>query len=237
MELIEEKLLKNKIFKITETQFLVENQFLNDAHELSSNKSKRDLWRNLKSKYEPTFLGNDVTNNVGASQNVIDAFLEQPIVFTYQQAKTAKIANVSHITIVENNNVFSSLKENFPDKAFIQGAGNPNSAVQALIERCDTLNIPMTYIGDIDFNGLKIAQTVQRIVKNSNVLKLYESSTIRSQWFAQSKTAPKPSRISSSNEKFTFEYPSLQTTYDYMQIINQMVEQEDLLYWYFDNLF
>lgn len=237
MELIEEKLLKNKIFKITETQFLVESGFLNDAHELSRNKKKRDLWRSLKSKYHPTFLGNDITNNVGASQNVIDAFLEQPIVFTYQQAKTAQIANVSHITIVENNNVFSSLKENFPDKAFIQGAGNPNSAVQALIQRCDTLNIPMTYIGDIDFNGLKIAQTVQRIVKNSNILKFYESPIIRTQWFSESKPAPTFSRISSKNNQFQFDYQSLQETYNYMQIINQIVEQEDLLYWYFDNLF
>mgnify|MGYP002712189259 FL=1 len=79
-------------------------------------------------------------------------------------------SNINDVQLHENAGVFDMLTDKYPDQSFICTSGVMNSAVTILIDKLMQKNINMTYSGDMDINGLLIANRLLSIYPNIPLL-------------------------------------------------------------------
>lgn len=113
--------------------------------------------------------------------------------------------NITSIQLHENAGVFDMLTDKYPDQSFVCTSGVMNSAVLILIERLKQQHIPLTYSGDMDINGLFIANRLNSI--HPSIIFPYMTVDLF-------KTHAVPAQIKSANKAELIKHPELKAIAD-----------------------
>lgn len=101
------------------------------------------------------------------SANVFDTDMPQPVTVNPWQV-TGMLdfpLNTDQAVILENNGVFIWLHQRHPDWPLINQSGNAlNETYKTLLRRLVQRGVRITYLGDLDSEGLRIADRVQGVL-------------------------------------------------------------------------
>lgn len=114
---------------------------------------------------------NELSSNlIGTSivtANLIETNLPQPITLNPWQMRSPELfkINSKKVIIIENNGVFIWLYKLHPDWPLINQSGNDfNKTYNDFLRMLTSKNIEMTYLGDLDSEGMRIADHLSSIL-------------------------------------------------------------------------
>lgn len=113
--------------------------------------------------------------------------------------------DITSIQLHENAGVFDMLTDKYPDQSFICTSGVMNSAVLILIKRLKQQHISLIYSGDMDINGLLIANRLNSI---------HPSITFPYMTTDLFKEHAVPAQIKSANKAELIKHPELKAIAD-----------------------
>ena len=111
------------------------------------------------------------------SANLFKSNLPQPL--TLNPWQTDELESISLMSkravIIENNGVFILLHKKHPDWPLINQSGNDfNPSYNKVLKYLSAQNIKMTYLGDLDSEGIRIADHLSGILDSSTSNELFE---------------------------------------------------------------
>lgn len=202
------------------------------AHTLNDSKENPPIYRYYQWIMKHMFADkpiNELTSKlVGmsfVSANIFETNLPQPITLNPWQIE--RMTDVSLMTdkaiIVENNGVFIWLYSRHPDWPLINQSGNDfNEAYNTLLSRLADSNLQMTYLGDLDSDGIRIADHLSTIL-NQNLFEIQTSKRVFDWLIRFGKTdINRTKMLNVKNETMQEEMESIHT-------LHKFVEQEQLI--------
>lgn len=106
--------------------------------------------------------------------NIIQTNLPQPVTLNSQQTQSdfnhLIESDLATVYIIENANVFLELMLALPDISFICGNGNnSNQALIQLLQILENRLISLHYLGDLDTDGIQIAETLFQKLNKTDI--------------------------------------------------------------------
>ncbi|MCH5464802.1 DUF2399 domain-containing protein [Levilactobacillus tujiorum] len=161
--------------------------------------------------------------------NIFQTDLPQPLTLNPWQISALRDYPLAtqRAVIVENNGVFIWLAKLHPDWPLINQGGNDfNDAYVALIQSLEARHVQFTYLGDLDSQGIKIADNLFRKLKRTTIQRFtaLQSPTNVSKWLSTlGKVNPKRTQF------LTIHNPVLREELDSIHLFGVFVEQEQLI--------
>jgi len=202
------------------------------AHTLNDSKENPPIYRYyqwvLKHMFADVPIHEMTSKLVGmsfVSSNIFETNLPQPITLNPWQIE--RMTDVSLTTdkaiIIENNGVFIWLYSRHPDWPLINQSGNDfNEAYNQLLIRLADNNLRMMYLGDLDSEGIRIADHLSTIL-DQDLFGIQTSERVFDWLIRFGKTdIHRTKKIDVSNKTMKAEMESIHT-------LHKFVEQEQLI--------
>lgn len=106
------------------------------------------------------------------SANIIESNLPQPLTLNPWQIKQLETSLITakQAVIVENNGIFIWLAHRHPDWPLINQSGNDfNESSVQMIQKIERAGVALTYLGDLDSTGIRIAAQLFAALKQTPV--------------------------------------------------------------------
>lgn len=159
------------------------------------------------------------------SANLIETNLPQPITLNPWQMKNLEKFNINSkkVIIIENNGVFIWLHQLHPDWPLINQSGNDfNKTYNEFLRMLKVKNIEMTYLGDLDSEGIRIADHLSSILQ-TNLFSIQTPERVFDWLIRYGKNdIERTNRIPITNKILLREMESINT-------LEKFVEQEQLI--------
>lgn len=202
------------------------------AHTLNDSKENPPIYRYyqwiLKNIFYDKKIEELTSQLVGTSfvsANIFESNLPQPITLNpWQIERMTGIKLMSHqAIIVENNGVFIWLYHRHPHWPLINQSGNDfNESYNRLLKQLSNQGLEMTYLGDLDSEGIGIADRVSTLL-NQNLFEI-QTPTRVADWLIRfgKDSDSRTKRMKITNQTLASELESI-------HLFKKFVEQEQLI--------
>ncbi|WP_225418466.1 DUF2399 domain-containing protein [Lacticaseibacillus daqingensis] len=161
------------------------------------------------------------------SANVFATSLPQPLTLNPWQVPAMgdwPLA-ANRAVVIENNGVFIWLHHRHPDWPLIAQGGNDfQPAYLTLMQRLVARGLQVTYLGDLDATGIRIADTLKAALPDSAQLLVLQTPPRVMGWLSL-----KGKRDDKRTQALRIADPTLQTEMDSIAVLGRFVEQEQLI--------
>lgn len=163
------------------------------------------------------------------SANIIESNLPQPLTLNPWQIAQLETALITakQAVIVENNGIFIWLAHRHPDWPLINQSGNDfNESSVQMIQKIEQAGVALTYLGDLDSTGIRIAAQLFAALKQTPVDQFMALQTPQRvvQWLSLY------GKVSSERTRSVKLEPQLfQEEANSIHVLGRFVEQEQLI--------